>query len=410
MNIDEELDAEDFDDDDIEMGNPYLVDQEKGWKLLMNLLPHKAAKRSVERTLLDEHFIDCLHELPLEDPAGLVQRVRRLSDRLMDSEKFQMLQGKALVGLGGQFSAGKSRFINSILGRDSKILLPEDQRSTTAIPTYVVRGDCDEIRAYGNGQEYPLDQDAMNALTHEFYDTYQIALGRFVDYIAVRNANFPKAFADKIAFLDTPGYNKSETATEQDITDKGIAERQLKNVDDLIWLIHANQGTVVTDDLEFLSRIDPAIPKLIVFTHADTKTETNLQSIVEAAQKALDDAGIPYFAVTAYDSLHNCEKLGNHYVRRFLRQAHAGQLSDLRQELQSLLDEIETEFQEVKKQVGQEKGLFGQAVVASRNVRAIGSMTKLYRGSTLRLERLNWDQSLFRSITKMLHQALKMPE
>lgn len=413
-NLWDRVDAEDDDDAAYEdETNSYLNDPEKGWGLLAQLLPGKKGNRKVRYAarrldwMLDEQLIDTLHELKLEDPAGYVRQVERLSDRLMDYGKLRLLRGKALVGLGGQFSAGKSSFINSVIGQESKIQLPEDQIATTAIPTYVVSGEQDEIHAFGNGAEVSLDVDAMKALTHEFYDKYKIALGRFVDYIAIQNASFPKEWADKIAFLDTPGYNKSEAATKQELTDKDIAERQLRNADALIWLVHIKNGTIVTSDLEFLRSIDSAIPKLIVFTHADEQPQAALPAIVEGGKAALDDAGIPCFAVTAYDSRTGCEQLGKDNVRQFLSQVSADRTSDARQELRTLMEDLEQRFQEAKKEIMEDRRVFGHAISHSRNVRAIGSLTKLYRNCTLRLERLLEDRASFYHMKRNMETAIR---
>lgn len=57
---------------------------------------------------------------------------------------FPELAAKVIVGVGGAFSAGKSSFLNSVLGR--KILSVEID-PTTSIPTYLMYGDCQRIKA-----------------------------------------------------------------------------------------------------------------------------------------------------------------------------------------------------------------------------------------------------------------------
>ncbi len=69
------------------------------------------------------------------------------------------------------FSAGKSKFINSIMRYN---ILPENQLPTTSIPTYITRGN-EKLSAYTfNNIEVQLDYEAINAISHIFYEEYSI--------------------------------------------------------------------------------------------------------------------------------------------------------------------------------------------------------------------------------------------
>ena len=95
--------------------------------------------------MIDQQVLDTVKNLNLPDELSLSHRLQRLSDRVEEYKKNQLLKGRAIVGVGGSFSAGKSAFINSLFHTQ---MLPEDSTTTTAIPTYFMNGAEQQILAY----------------------------------------------------------------------------------------------------------------------------------------------------------------------------------------------------------------------------------------------------------------------
>ena len=175
-----------------EKRNPYLVDSAKGIKLISKLLPsyHKndLKGRTAEHLefMLDKAIMRTLHEVKVDDALGLSKKLKKISDQIFEYRKIRLLMGKTIVGIGGQFSAGKSCFINSLLQSNkmsTELLLPEDQNPTTSIPTYIVNGVKQEILAYTRNHSVYLNFEAMQAMTHEFYKVYNIGFSRFVSIL-----------------------------------------------------------------------------------------------------------------------------------------------------------------------------------------------------------------------------------
>lgn len=399
--------------------NPYLADSKKGLELLYRILPGINAKHKEQKAvrrldwLIDDCLIDTLHELPIENTANLIKRFERLSDRLMEYGKVNLLKGKDLVGVGGQFSAGKSRFINSLIGKESNIQLPEDQVPTTAIPTYIVGGETDEIQAFCSGSRVVLDVDAMQALTHEFYKQYQIALGRFVSFIAIQNSHFPTDLSDTIAFLDTPGYSKADIATKQNITDEKVAFKQLQRVDYLIWLVNSGRGAITDSDIEFLHGLDYDIPTLVVFTRADQQTEDNLREIITTAQNTLEEENVNTFAVTAYDSIHGEEFDGKHHIKDFFEaiKKRDKNRKDAFKELQMMLNDLDGKFDDETENIKEDMRLLKKCIWTTKNVLSIPSLVKLYGDNRLNLDRLQerwfYGNNNFNYIRKQIKQNLE---
>lgn len=211
--MDEECDAEGAE------GNVYLEDHDRAIGLAASLLPrhnHFSKRQEVLAHLdhlIDVRMVDAMQHLATVDVLAESRHLKKLSDKLLAAKQIRALNNKTVVGLGGRFSAGKSSFINSRLKSDAEtILLPENQNPTTSIPTYVVSGPQNGIRAYlQDGWIVPLELEAMQAMTHDFYEKYQIGFARFVRSLMVYTNAFPKEISRRIALLDTPGYNKADT-------------------------------------------------------------------------------------------------------------------------------------------------------------------------------------------------------
>ena len=208
-------------------------------------------------------MVEALQHLTKIDVLKESSRLKKLSDKLLAAKQIQALNNKTVVGLGGRFSSGKSSFINSCLKENAEtVLLPENQNPTTSIPTYVVSGPRNGIQAYlQDGWIVPLQPSAMQAMTHDFYETYQIGFARFVRSLIVYTNAYPEEISQHVALLDTPGYNKADAETRDSISDARITAKQLKSVDYLIWLVHIDNGTVSAADLEFLRQLHPEHPQ-----------------------------------------------------------------------------------------------------------------------------------------------------
>ena len=205
------------------------------------------------------------------------------------------LADKVIVGIGGAFSAGKSSFLNGILGR--KILSVEID-PTTSIPTYLIHGEHQKIKAVlKNAQQQDLSLEQFKSLTHhaeqELYE-----LTENIDLILL---NQPEQQWSHLAFLDTPGYSNHEDI-EQGMCDAHIAKVQLNDAQCLIWLISADQGVISQSDIEFLKIIRSDIPKLVVVSRADKKSSNDLNEIKKLTQYTLAQHQIDVIDVLAFSA------------------------------------------------------------------------------------------------------------
>ena len=197
--------------------------------------------------------------------------------------KFCMLPeiaDKVIVGVGGAFSAGKSSFLNGILGRK---VLSVAIDPTTSIATYLIHGEQQKIAAVlKNSQQLDLSLEQFKNLTHHAeQELHELAVN--IDLILLTQ---PEQRWPNLAFLDTPGYSNHEDI-EQGLCDAHIAKVQLNDVQCLIWLVSADQGVISQSDIDFLKTIRSDIPKLIVMSRADKKSPEDLTEIKKLTQYTL---------------------------------------------------------------------------------------------------------------------------
>lgn len=316
--------------------NPYLENPGKGMELLSRILPKY--RRKTDRTerqealqnldnLIDKKLPKSLYGLEDVSLLNFKGKMQKLSDQILKERQISQLSGKVIIGVGGKFSAGKSCFINSLLPKlQQDFLLPENQNATTSIPTYIVAGTENRVMAgLTDGSEVSLDSEAFLALTHAFYEQYRIGFSRFIRTLVLTTPAFTSPLSSRLALLDTPGYNKSESTETEGRTDAEIALTELRAADFLIWLVHIDNGIISESDLDLLEKLNPEKPPLIVFTHADEKTESQQRDVVTAGKNALKEAGIPCFDVVAYCSRtangSGEEMLGTNRVQEFFLEA-----------------------------------------------------------------------------------------
>ena len=212
---------------------------------------------------------------------------------------------KNIVAVGGGFSAGKSKFISSFIS--SGLKLPTSIEPTTAIPTYVMSGESERVLGFGrDGGVVNLNQLGDNfhlTLSHQFLDGLGFNLKDILPFLVIST----KHDYENICFIDTPGYNPSGTKASADVN---TAQEFLKDANSFIWVVDCTKGTLPSDDLQFLQRLNLENKKLyFVVNKADLKPKSDLKAIVENIVSVLNDAGIKFEGIQTYCSSEKIENI-----------------------------------------------------------------------------------------------------
>ncbi|MGG0706520.1 dynamin family protein [Bacillus paramobilis] len=374
---DDEDDFEEY----IEVENPYLAKPEKGLELIASLLEvnrdavyHMRKMKKID-TLIDKRLLQSISQVNLNNELQLYQQLVQLSDKLFEQNKMKLLEKKMVIGIGGKFSAGKSKFINSLLQSD---FLPEDQSPTTSIATYLVQGKKETVNAYTKyDRKVPITMEAANALTHAFYDKYNLGFSQFINNLVM---TIPSFEYKHIVLLDTPGYSKSDSNIQQNVSDEHKAHTQLRSVDHLIWLVDIENGIIQQDDIEFIESLNVAKPVLIVFNKADKKNRENIEMVIEQSKETLRTTNIPVFGVAAYSALEKQEYCDSTYLTQFM-----DEIEHMKQENDSVLDQIEKVIQALKNELKKkqqtlvnERNKINEVIFNAVDILEIKTLTELY--------------------------------
>ena len=397
-----------------EGNNPYLTDKEKGFNLITSLLPHRHLWNEQEKAahelnhLLNndlKNLLIFLHDNYITD---LSNQLPKIGSQLIEYKKVHMLMDKSIIGIGGAFSSGKSAFINSLLEKGNDILLPENQTPTTSISTYVLNGTDEIYACKKDGSVLSIDISAMKAMTHEFYEEYHIGFSRFIQNLAITTSRFPHNLASRIAFLDTPGYAKSDEDTRESLTDESTARNHLKAADFVIWLVSAENGTIKTNDIDFLRSLKLSNPVLLIFNKADKFLEQDCKNIITLAKENLKNNNINVFGITAYSSYARQEFFGANYIQKFLKMVaeETNNKQNIDDTLINILNKIEKTFNTEIDKVFEEQKELSDSIFRSEDFLSLNSLVDQYYTVSAHLKRLKKARGDFTWLRKKIHKKM----
>ena len=207
------------------------------------------------------------------------------------------LAHKTLIAFGGGFSAGKSSLINALIGE--KRLLPAQVDPTTSLPTYLMHGPAHAIHALNQYRRLiELSPEEFASLTHDEQARFGSSAARLLEATYLTHPSFAW---QNLAFIDTPGYSKPDDANASR-SDAQLARAWLNSAHAIVWAVSAEAGCISEDDLAFLATLNPDIPRVVVVTKADKKTEKDVADIAELIKKTMAGRNLSareIFAVSA---------------------------------------------------------------------------------------------------------------
>ncbi len=174
---------------------------------------------------------------------------------------------KSMVAVGGGFSAGKSTFLNKLLGL--KLKLPEDINPTTAIPTYCLKGEREALM--GRSQNGGVVELLHLTFDHQFLDSLGFNLKEIMPFMLLSSPSVPFEF---LCFIDTPGYDSSNQGYTGG--DRQASKEYLNHAKHILWLISCESGGIEKSDLDYLQELyEKGKQVFIVLSRADSRTKNN---------------------------------------------------------------------------------------------------------------------------------------
>jgi GTP-binding protein EngB required for normal cell division len=244
------------------------------------------------------------NESALAEEAKAILALQDVEKRLETITSFPSIFNKNIVAVGGGFSAGKSEFINSFF-IDNEIKLPVGINPVTAIPTYITVGNENLIKGYSyKGGMIELSSTLYKQLSHDFIKSLGFNLKDIAPIMAIET---PMDSYENICFIDTPGYNPSNTGYTD--RDSDTSKEYLEHANTLLWTIGIDtNGTIPASDLEFLENIALDDKKIyIIANKADLRSADDIEDILDVFEEILDEYDIEYEGISAFSSINQEE-------------------------------------------------------------------------------------------------------
>ncbi len=285
---------------------------EERYDLIARILNAKMENEGLEeyQSVLDNEFLEFASGVDsLKEKEIALLMLQEIKKELQLVASYPSLFQKTIVAVGGGFSAGKSTFLNNLLGL--KLKLPEDMNPTTAIPTYCLKGKKEVLMGFSqNGGMVELPHLAFD---HQFLKSLGFNLKEIMPFMLLSAPSVPFEF---LCFIDTPGYNPGNQGYTGG--DKEASKESLKHAKHILWLISCERGGIESDDLEFLQELYEEEGKqvFIVLSRADRCTKSQLEEVAIKIRETLEDNGIEFLGICTYSATRYLE------IKEFSEKSH----------------------------------------------------------------------------------------
>ncbi|GAA6950511.1 acyl carrier protein [Helicobacter pylori] len=277
--------------------NNHQVGLKERYDLIARILNAKMKNEGLEeyQQILDNEFLEFASGVDsLKEKEIALLTLQEIKKELQLVASYPSLFHKNMVAVGGGFSAGKSTFLNNLLGL--KLKLPEDTIPTTAIPTYCFKGKKEVLMGFS--QNAGMVELPHLTFDHNFLKSLGFNLKEIMPLMLLSAPSVPFEF---LCFIDTPGYNPSNQGYTGG--DEQASKESLKRAEHILWLISCERGGIEGDDLEYLQELyEEGRQVFIVVSRADRRTKRQLEEIAIQIKETLEDRGIEFSGIGAYSA------------------------------------------------------------------------------------------------------------
>ncbi len=277
--------------------NNHQTGLKERYDLIVRILNAKMENERLEeyQQILDNEFLEFASGVDsLKEKEIALLTLQEIKKELQLVASYPSLFQKTIVAVGGGFSAGKSTFLNNLLGL--KLKLPEHIDPTTAIPTYCLKGKKEVLMGFSqNGGMVELPHLAFD---HQFLESLGFNLKEIMPFMLLSAPSAPFEF---LCFIDTPGFNPANQGYTGG--DKEASKESLKHAKHILWLISCECGDIHKDDLEYLQELyEEGKQVFIVLSRADRRAKSQLEVVAKQIKETLENNGIEFLGIGAYSA------------------------------------------------------------------------------------------------------------
>ncbi|GHR10307.1 hypothetical protein JP0089_13890 [Helicobacter pylori] len=263
--------------------------------LIARILNAKMENKGLEeyQCILDNEFLEFASGVDsLKEKEIALLELQEIKKELQLVASYPSLFQKSMVAVGGGFSAGKSSFLNHLLG----LKLPYGVEPVTAIPTYCLKGEREVL--IGRSQNGGMVELPDFSFDHKTLNAFGFDLKSIMTFMILSS---PTMLFKHLCFIDTPGYD----APNQGYTggDRQASKEYLNHAKHILWFISCERGGIEKSDLDYLQELyEEGKQVFIVLNKADLKITIQLEEIAVQTKETLADNGIEFLGIGAYSS------------------------------------------------------------------------------------------------------------
>lgn len=209
------------------------------------------------------------------------------------TKRKRWLDGKRKVAFIGEFSAGKTSIVNSLIAGN----LPCETKPTTSIPTYVTcpdePGDGDQyLFVSRDGKLNMTDKEFVKQFGKEaFAELPEAAL--LIKHLILYKDN-PEL--QGLSILDTPGFSSNDELDTQ------RTMSVINECDALFWVMDVQTGGLNQSSIRIIKKSDLRLPLFLVINKVDTKSAGEVDDVESLVAQTLKRESIPYNSILRYSN------------------------------------------------------------------------------------------------------------
>lgn len=206
-------------------------------------------------------------------------------DTWVAQSKKTWLANKKIISFIGEFSAGKTTIVNTILrqGDPNVPQLPTNSKATSAIPTYISGGKLTKYTFVSpDDTRKKIDKQMFENVTKEALSKFE-GINKLIKYFVMEYDNHN---LQNLTILDTPGFQSNDPEDEQRTL--GVVNES----DALFWVVDVNKGELNAKSLSILSKFNK--PLYFVLNQCDGKSPSEIQKTIEQIRKTATDGNLKF--------------------------------------------------------------------------------------------------------------------
>lgn len=263
---------------------------------------HRKAINEINSFMNDSLFGLMRLSNPSEMTEDEIKKLKNEFEVWQNLEKKNWLKNKRTIAFVGEFSAGKTSIVNTILLQNDKNVatLPENSKATTAIPTYISNTSGRPSFAFltPSNQLKTMSEATFKMVDKEVLENVK-GTSSLIKYFVMSYNN--KSLSD-LSILDTPGFDSN------DPEDAMRTIEVINECDALFWVIDVNKGELNKTSIKTIKE-NLHRPLFIVINKVDTKNPEGVETFKKKIKETLANSGISYEGIISFSKKEKASEI-----------------------------------------------------------------------------------------------------